>query len=80
MQSTAQFKKGCTFAYIKNKIITIKTTGGNGQQRRQEAGLPLLRADSYVGLERIMSLNIKKKVSMSEYLKRITKEELRKEL
>jgi hypothetical protein len=33
-----------------------------------------------VGLERMMSLNIKKKVSMSEYLKRIKKEELRKEL
>jgi hypothetical protein len=33
-----------------------------------------------VGLERMMAENIKKKVSMSEYLKKITKEELRKEL
>jgi len=33
-----------------------------------------------VGLERLMAHNIKKKVSMSEYLKRITKEELRKAL
>lgn len=33
-----------------------------------------------VGLERMMAENIKKKVSMSEYLKRITKEELRKAL
>ena len=33
-----------------------------------------------VGLERMMAENIKKKVSMSEYLKKITKEELRKAL
>ena len=33
-----------------------------------------------VGLEHMMAENIKKKVSMSEYLKRVTKEELRKEL
>jgi hypothetical protein len=33
-----------------------------------------------VGLEHMMAENIKKKVSMSEYLKRVTKEELRKAL
>lgn len=33
-----------------------------------------------VGLERMIDQNIKKKVSMSEYLKRVTKEELRKAL
>ena len=33
-----------------------------------------------VGLERLIDKNISKKISMSEYLKRITKEELKKEL
>ena len=33
-----------------------------------------------VGLERLIDKNISKKISMSEYLKRITKEEMRKEL
>lgn len=33
-----------------------------------------------VGLERLIDNNISKKISMSEYLKKITKEELRKEL
>jgi len=33
-----------------------------------------------VGLERMIANNIKKKVSMSEYLKKVTKEELKKEL
>jgi hypothetical protein len=33
-----------------------------------------------VGLEHMIDQNIKKKVSMSEYLKKVTKEELRKAL
>ena len=33
-----------------------------------------------VGLDRLIDKNISKKISMSEYLKRITKEELKKEL
>jgi SNF2 family DNA or RNA helicase len=33
-----------------------------------------------VGLERLIDKNISKKISMSEYLKKVTKEELRREL
>ena len=33
-----------------------------------------------VGLERLIDKNISKKVSMSEYLKKVTKDELKKEL
>jgi len=33
-----------------------------------------------VGLERLIDRNISKKISMSEYLKKVTKEELRKQL
>lgn len=71
--TTIYFDKVWDYAlYIQSTRRTFRT----GQE--QDCHYYELTGD--VGLEHMIDQNIKKKVSMSEYLKRVTKEELRKAL
>ena len=71
--TTIYFDKVWDYAlYIQSTRRTFRTG--------QEKDCHYYELTGDVGLERIIDRNISKKVSMSEYLKKITIEQLRKEL
>ena len=63
-----------------NSITGVKGNAESTYRTGQEEDCHYYELTGDVGLERLIDKNISKKIRMSEYLKRVTKEELRKAL